>query len=223
MKNIITFSGWGQDYDALENIAPGANHINYKDYDDIESLFASLKNTPCDILIGWSLGGQLALRAIEADILKPERLVLISTPFQFIASDSIRCGINMDSFIEFENDFTNDPEKTLKQFANLIARGDKDSAQIARTLRKSDKADAKKWFYWLNELRKFSCKSMNYDKVPPTLAISGSEDSIIEATQIDLFRPLIRSGYKTAIFDKCGHAPHLHDEKKVRDLIAEVA
>lgn len=223
MKNIITFSGWGQDYDALENIAPGANHINYSEFDNIESLFAALRDTPCDMLIGWSLGGQLALRAIDADILKPKRLVLISTPFQFISGHGLYCGINMDSFIEFENDFTHDPVKTLKQFATLIAKGDKDAKNIARILRNTDNEDAAKWLYWLDQLRSFSCKRMNYDKVPPTLAIIGSNDRIIQSSQIDLFRPLIRSGYKAAILEKCGHAPHLHDEDKVRELIAGVA
>ncbi len=223
MKNIIAFSGWGQSYDALENIVPGANHINYKDFESIDVLFESLKGAPCDILVGWSLGGQLALRAIESDILKPKRLVLLSTPFQFISGQGLFCGINMDNFIEFENDFTHDPEKTLKQFATLIAHGDKDAKNIKRILRNSNHEDASKWLYWLEQLRCFSCKSMSYDKVPPTLAIVGSEDRIIKASQIDLFRPLIRSGYKATIFENCGHAPHLHDEEKVRELIAEVA
>ena len=223
MKNIIAFSGWGQDYDALENIVPGANHINYKDFENIDSLFESLKGVQCDVLVGWSLGGQLALRAIEADILQPKRLVLISTPFQFISGQGLFCGIKMDSFIEFENDFTHDPEKTLKHFASLIAHGDNDAKNIIRILRNANSVDASKWLYWLEQLRSFSCKNISYDKVPPTLAIIGSEDRIIESSQIDLFRPLIRSGYRAAILEKCGHAPHLHDEERVRELIAEVA
>lgn len=223
MQNVITFSGWGQNYDALENIAPNAKHIDYTKFNNIEELFASLQNTPCDILIGWSLGGQLALRAIDADVIKPKRLVLISTPFQFVSGKGLKCGIDIDSFNEFENEFTHDPVQTLKQFASLIARGDKDANKIARELRKSDKADAEKWLYWLDQLRTFSCQAMNYAKIPPTLAIVGSGDSVIGSAQVDLFRPLIRSGYKTAVLPQCGHAPHLHDEQKVRDLILETA
>lgn len=221
MQNIITFSGWGQNYDALENIAPKATHIDYKQFNDIEQLFESLADKPCDLVIGWSLGGQVALRAIDAGILKPKRLVLIATPFQFVSGSGLKCGIDVDSFNEFENEFSHDPVQTLKEFSNLIARGDKDASKIARELRKSDKDDAEKWLYWLNQLRNFSCQALNYTKFPPTLSIIGSCDSIIGSAQVDLFRPLMRSGFKVAILQECGHAPHLHDEAKVRELILE--
>lgn len=219
MKNIVTFSGWGQDYDALENIAPDATHINYKDFDSVEALFESLDGVDCDIAIGWSLGGQLALRAINSDVIKPESLVLIATPFQFISGPSLKYGIDIDSFNEFMNNFSNNPEKTLLQFSLLIAQGDKDAKQIAKRLRNSNKEDAIKWLYWLEQLRNFNCQTMDYNKIPPTLAIVGSSDNVVDASQADLFRPLIRSGYKTEILDNCGHAPHLHDEQKVRQLI----
>ena len=221
MKNVVTFSGWGQNYDALENIAPGAAHINYKDFDSVEALFESLQGIQCDIAIGWSLGGQLALRAIDSDVIEPKRLVLISTPFQFIAGPGLKCGIDVDSFNVFMNDFSHDPVKTLKQFSLLIARGDKDAKEIARRLRNSDKEGAAKWLYWLEQLRSFTCQTMDYNKIPPTLAIIGSGDSVIDSSQVDLFRPLIRSGYKAEVLDNCGHAPHLHDEQKVRQLILE--
>jgi pimeloyl-[acyl-carrier protein] methyl ester esterase len=220
MENIVTFSGWGQSYDALANIAPTANHINYRDFADVESLFASLRDLKCDVLIGWSLGGQLALRAIDAGIFAPKLLVLLATPFQFLSGKGLRCGMDADTFNAFENEFKRDATKTLAQFSLLIAKNDSTAKQIIIQL-KSNKIDGTdKWLHWLNELHDFSCSRLNFSKMPKTLSIHGRDDTIVDATQAGIFHPLIKN-YQSVILEQCGHAPHLHDSVKVRQLIAE--
>ncbi len=219
MKNIITFSGWGQNFDALENIAPGAKHIDYRDFQNVDEVFSTIKNNPCDILIGWSLGGQLALRAIEAGILSPKLLILLATPFQFVMGKGLKCGVDIDTFSVFENNFIKDQAKVMAQFALLVAKNDNKSKEIIKILNANNKDNLKNWLFWLEELGSFSCQKVDFSKMPKTIAIHGRDDAVVDATQTSLFRPLIKN-YHVERIDDCGHAPHLHDPELIKKIIA---
>ncbi len=220
MTNIITFSGWGQSYDSLEGVAPGANHINYSSLQDIDELFESLKGAKCDVLIGWSLGGQIALRAIQAGILSPKSLILIAAPFQFIESSAIKCGMDKNVFNDFEEDFINNPEASLQRFLALISRNDCNAKEIITILADTNLDNANKWAYWLDELKEFSCSIIDLSKTPKTLAIHGENDFIVDITHTGLFAPFI-ANLSIKTIKKCGHAPHLHDAKRIKNLIDE--
>ncbi len=216
--NIVTLSGWGQDHDALECIAPNATHLNYSNFTSTTELFSNLKNIKCDVIIGWSLGGQLALRAIEQGVISPKLQLLIGTPFQFISSHNLKCGIGLDVFQTFVANFKEDPTKTLRQFALLVAKNDQKSKEMLKKLHKNSSKDAQKWLYWLEELGSFSCNRLDFSNMPKTIAIHGRNDAVVDCTQTGLFRSLIHD-YRHVIIDNCGHAPHLHDSKAIMDLI----
>lgn len=218
MTHTITLSGWGQPADSLENIAPGATHIDYKDMRSIDELFAHLRGKECDTLIGWSLGGQLALRAIDAGVLTPRQLVLLATPFQFIMGRGLKCGIDTDSFNVFENNFRKDPQQSLKDFARLIARNDTYAKRIISSLQAKRVENPDAWLHWLDHLRHFSCQLLDLTRMPTTLAIVGREDSVVDPTQADLFRPFC-ADFRLVTLPNCGHAPHLHDPDAVKESI----
>lgn len=220
MTRIISFSGWGQEYDALENIAHGAMHVDYKSFENIESLFKSMENTECDLLIGWSLGGQVALRALSSGTIRAKALVLLATPFQFVAGGGLKCGIDMDNFNNFVSGFKKDPVATLKQFALLVGKNDENAKDIIRKLKERDYENVEKWAYWLDELGNFSCSRIDFSRIPKTLAIHGRDDSVVDVSQTGLFRPFI-ADYKLEVMDNCGHAPHLHNEPKVKRLVKD--
>ena len=54
--------------------------------------------------------------------------------------------------------------------------------------------------------------------MPATTAIHGRDDTLVDASQTSLYKSLIKN-YKFEIFDSCGHAPHLHDEDRVKNII----
>lgn len=220
MNNIITLSGWGQAYNSLANISPeGATHIDYTKFPSVDAFFKSLKDKNPDIIIGWSLGGQLALRAISEKILKPKKLILISTPYQFVASKDIKCSMSKDTFNTFHSNFESDPVKTLKRFLTLISLNDSNHHEILKELRHATSTEhASRWLYWLEQLESFTCHSLDFSNVPETLAIHGLNDTIVDSTQTGLFKSLIKN-YTLEMFENCGHAPHLHNEARVKEIV----
>ena len=95
----LALSGWGQPYDALKELLPDAKHMDYARYDTPEAALSAMADTAMGYkrIVGWSLGGQLAVRAIAAGLVMPEKLVLIATPFQFVEMGKHSLGMRRDS------------------------------------------------------------------------------------------------------------------------------
>ena len=227
-KKILCLSGWGQKFDSLEFIFEESNFdpffvssIDYSALTETEEFFSLIKsqNLNPEILIGWSLGGQLAIRLIEQKILTPKLLILIAPPFQMLKDSRVHAGMSQNSFDEFYGNFVKAPTQTLKQFSILTAMNDRSAKEIAKTLDINDKNFAQLKF-WLEELSRFSCFDVDFTNMPRTLFFQGAGDMIVHASQAEYFKERIKN-FRLEIFHNCGHAPHLSDVSKFRDLVVE--
>ncbi len=172
-----------------------------------------------EILVGWSLGGQLAVRLIEKKILKPKLLILIAPPFQLVKDARIHAGMGPAAFKKFRDDFTSAPDKTLKQFAILTSMNDRNASAIARGLDVNEKNFAQLTF-WLDELARFSCFDVDFSDMPPTLYFHGAGDMIVPVSQAEYFKDRI-ADFHAKIFTQCGHAPQLNDVDSLRRIIVK--
>jgi len=187
-------------------------------YGDKNSLNVDVKFQH-EIVIGWSLGGQLAVRLIEKQILKPKLLILIAPPFQLVKDARIQAGMGQEAFKKFHDNFASAPDQTLKQFSILTAMNDRNASDIARSLDVNDKNFAQ-LVYWLDELASFSCFDVDFSNMPRTLYFHGAGDMIVPAVQAQYFKERILD-FNAKVFLKCGHAPQLSDVASVRRIIAE--
>lgn len=227
---ILCLSGWGQKFDSLEKVFSESNFdpffvssFNYSKLSSAEDFFTKItaEKNP-QILIGWSLGGQLAIRAIEKKILRPKLLILLAPPFQMIKDARIQAGMAPKTFKEFYQNFAKAPNQTLKQFAILASMNDHNAAEIARTLDISDE-NFPQLKFWLEELERFSCFDVDFSNMPRTLYFQGAGDMIVHQSQAQYFAQRIKN-FRLEIFKECGHAPHLSHLHKVREIItAEIA
>jgi len=227
-KKILLLSGWGQKFDSLESIFDpiffAQNEVKSFDYsrlDSIEKFFAQIEkeNLNPEILVGWSLGGQLAIRLIEKKILQPKLLILLAPPFQMIKDVRIQAAMSQQTFDEFYKNFASAPSQTLKQFSILTAMNDRNASEIARTLDVNDE-NFEQLKFWLKELERFSCFDINFENMPRTLYFHGAGDMIVHISQADYFAKRMKN-FRFELFKNCGHAPHLSDPQKLRKIIFE--
>ena len=229
-KKILCISGWGQKFDSLEFIFNDqtfdpffVSSLDYSGFGEVGEFFefvrSELQNSQPEIVVGWSLGGQLALRLIEKKILTPKLLILIAPPFQLVKDARIQAGMAPATFKKFRDDFANAPDKTLKQFAILTAMNDRNASDIARNLDVNDKNFAQ-LVYWLDELARFSCFDIDFSGMPQTLYFHGAGDMIVHVSQAQYFKERIEN-FHQEIFLQCGHAPQLSDVAHLRKIIAE--
>ncbi len=224
--HIACLSGWGQPADALASIIPpSATSITHIDYARHESANAALlhiaeKAKGCDMVVGWSLGGQLALRAIASGIFHPSRLVLIAAPFQFVKNAALPLGMPRDLFEKFRDNYDKTPLATLKKAWELISKDDSNAQTVRNHLLATDKEEllTKNWGNWLQILENFTCKDLYTAESPPTLLIHGDRDLVVYPEQSEKMLTILpRARLET--FPGCGHAPHWHDAARVQSLI----
>lgn len=220
----MSLSGWGQKSDSLEHIFRESFFVssaNYSKFRNVEDFFSSItrKSPNPEIAIGWSLGGQLAVRLIEKKIIAPKLLILLAPPFQMVKDERIQAGMAKATFDEFYKNFSEAPNKTLKQFSILTAMNDCNSSEIARNLDINDQ-NFEELKFWLEELRRFSCFDVDFSNMPRVVFFQGAGDMIVHASQAEYFQARIKN-FRLEIFKNCGHAPHLNDLARVRKIIDE--
>ncbi len=218
--HIMTLSGWGQHADSLASLVEAGDHkalhIHYRNFEGPKELFPFIKDKPCDVLMGWSLGGQLAVRAVHEGILKPKVLVLVSTAFTFISEED---GMPLKTFNTFEQTMYKQPEKTLRRFASLVAQGDSKAKEITKVLTTPELAP-EGWLLWLKELRHFSSESVDFAHFPKTLLVHGKKDGVVPVKQSHYFHALLPQ-CQMVVLEDAGHAPHLHNPAFIRQRIKE--
>ena len=221
--STMALSGWGQPHDSLAAIAPDATHIDYAQHELAEALgLIAHEGSTHDTVIGWSLGGQLAVRAIAAGMLRPKRLVLITVPFQFVQTPERAIGMKRDLYDKFRGNYARNSARTLDKAWELIAKGDEKEETVRAYMAKGSKEDTqtRKWLYWLDALDGFSCEELNFSDFPPTLLINGTGDAVVEHAQQSQFASRIL-GAKSITVQGAGHAPHWHDSAQLQEWIKD--
>jgi pimeloyl-ACP methyl ester carboxylesterase len=227
-SKILCFSGWAQKYDSLKSIFQDYDnqseiiHFSYSCLNSIEKIaqkVTSLHGEKFDIICGWSLGGQIASRLIDANLISTKLLILLSTPFEFVKSDKINAAMPVKSFIKFKDDFQNSPDKTLKKFAVLSLINDKSHKYMKDNLDINDQ-NYQDLSFWLDELGRFSCHELNFINFPQTIIFQGQGDMVVNFRQSDFFVEKIKNCQRV-VFKNCGHAPHINFLKEIKNVIKQ--
>jgi len=92
---------------------------------------------PQSIVLGWSLGGQIALRVALDYRERISRLILMSTTPKFVSSSDWQAGISHEDLQTFGADMQHDTRATLLRFLSLQTRGATAQKDILQNLRAS--------------------------------------------------------------------------------------
>lgn len=210
--NTLTLSGWAQPHDALTAHIPGSIAFDYSDYPSPTASFEGLQHyADIPYIIGWSMGGQLALRAIAAGVLKPKHLTIIGTPWQFVGDD----GMDAHTYALFRDTYIKNPARHKERFPALLAKGDRNAREIIRAITHHPDVDnTHRWLPWLEELSRYSFTEDAHAILPPTLVIHGTQDAIVPVAQARMFAQTLPMVH-IALWEAVGHTPHLHDPQRL--------
>ena len=218
---LLALSGWGQPPDALSGIMSEAQTLDYARHGNVRDALQELQGT-YDAIIGWSLGGQMAVRAMAAGVLDAKKLVLIAAPYQFVAMPALKLGMPQDVFAMFRAHYATDAGRMLAKSWASILKGDERHAKVRGMLELQDIETLAHlpWLNWLDVLEGFSCDRIDMSRLPPTLLLHGDNDAVVHHAQSQAFMEKLPQA-KLVTFTQCGHAPHWHNPAGVTRAIED--
>ena len=177
-------------------------------------------------LIGWSLGGQVALDLAATLPAHIEALGLVCTTPRFLAAPGWRCGTPRPQLARLIHRLYANSERAVGEFLALAARGSapRTSARVAYALRRALKSDG--WAHpaalasGLARLRDTDLRAGLARVDVPALVLSGQRDRIVRAAA---GRALARRIPKARYVEIKGaaHAPFLSHPRQFASALRE--
>lgn len=167
---------------------------------------------PGAVVLGWSLGGLVAL---EAALRMPQRmrgLMLVNTTPRFVAAEDWPQAMPPEQLQEFAAGLAQDYQGTLQRFLSLQVRGDEAARASLRQLRDSlfahGEPDVASLATGLGILRDSDLRSKLKDVSVPTLVLAGGYDRLTPAAAGEYLASHI-PGARLELFPKSAHAPFI--------------
>ena len=179
---------------------------------------------PDAVWLGWSLGGQFALRAALDHPHGVRGLVMIASSPRFVSGEDWPHGVGAQLFRDFGNALSNDFRGTLEGFLALEALGSRTAQDDLRSL----KAQA---FARGEPAQRALCEGLVLldeldvrDELPqlrvPSLWISGRRDRLVPAGAMPAAAALAPDA-RSLVIAQAGHAPFLGASEAVAQALDE--
>lgn len=165
---------------------------------------------PHAVLLGWSLGGLVALRAALDTPARLRGLVLANTTPRFVAAPDWPEGMPPEQLQEFADGLTGDYRETLRRFLSLQVRSDEAARAVLRRLREvlfaHGEPDTASLGKGLELLRGSDLRTELGAIHLPTLVLAGGRDRLTPPGAGEYLARAI-PGARLQVFPKSAHAP----------------
>lgn len=215
----VFLHGWGQSrqiWQKQQEFFPDATFLDLPGHggredasDWIKSIAKQLPESPCTV-IGWSLGGILAMKIALKYPEKIAALVLVSTTPSFCSKEGWEHGCSDELFQAFRSGIETNSAKTMSRFFALMFQGDEISRQVYNDIARMavDRANPPSEAglrRGLEQLQKCDLRHQLSQIQQPALVIHGMEDAVIPVSAgQQLAQGLTDSSWHP--FSHCGHA-----------------
>ncbi len=153
--------------------------------------------------VGWSMGGLVALSAIQGG-LHPRSLTLLASQPCMVAREDWPHAIGASAFADFRRRIRRDPEAALRHFAALITQGDRPASRIREQLQGAPVPDRSTLERGLDLLEQADLREAWTQCRVPQQCILGEHDALVP---VDAARPL-RSLRPETRFDQVSRSGH---------------
>lgn len=191
---------------------------------DIEELISILELKQPGV-IGWSLGGMLALKLVQRRCVIWSSLILLASTPRFVNSGDWSAGLPSIQLRAMLRDLKRDFRKTLEQFYQLMfvagEVGPERYRHVARFAAGPDSLPSPEVAVaGLEILAKEDLREILQEVELPTLVIHGSDDVIIPVAAAEVLAKEI-VGARLILIPGAGHAPFLTQPVRVRAALME--
>jgi len=174
------------------------------------------------VLVGWSLGGQLALQLAAEPALAVRRLVLIASSPRFVRADDWPHGLAAATLRQFAAQLEHDVGHTIDDFIELQLRGSAEADAVRATLKDSlarhGAAQPDALAAGLTLLEHNDLCALAQQVELPALVIAGQYDRVTAPAAGEALSQLLPQAQLLTI-RRAGHAPFLSHPGQVNDAL----
>jgi pimeloyl-[acyl-carrier protein] methyl ester esterase len=176
------------------------------------------------LLVGWSLGGQLALRLAAGGALRVRQLALIACTPRFVRSEDWPHGLPSALLQQFARQLASDPRRTLTDFLSLQVRGSARAdivlSSLQQALLEHGEPHPLALAAGLEQLQHNDLRALARALRVPTVVIAGQYDRVTPCTAAQALADLLPQAQLLAL-PRAGHAPFLsHGQDVLAALLA---
>jgi len=185
--------------------------------DELVQALAQQLPTSCHLL-GWSLGGMIALAYARRYPQRVDRLVMMASSAKFVVADDWHCGQKDEVLTAFIEGMACKPAATIKRFIRLQTQGLKPSKDVNESLRQARNMGgeglAAGLLSGLITLQQSDLRLALADISCPALMILGGQDQLIPVKAGDASQA-INTRLKFLIIEAATHVPFLSHQTEV--------
>ena len=167
--------------------------------------------------VGWSMGGLVALSALE-DGLRPRSLTLLASQPCMVARDDWPHAIESSAFHDFRQRIRSDCEAAMRHFSALVTNGDGRAQEIRDQLQAAPVPSRKTLEQGLDLLENADLRETWIQNPVPQHCILGEHDALVPANAAQSLRAL-RPETRFDLIPNSGHALPLSEPERCAELM----
>jgi len=244
ISELVLIHGWGFNYRVWRKFIPhiedrwsvkcidlpgyGSPENKIDPHFDRESIDQIVNSINSDIpenaiILGWSLGGTVAIKLAQrrSDI---KALVLLASSPCFLKKQDWQHGVEPDDFNQLLSQLSKDKIKTLQTFAGLVAMGEKHPRQTINELNEyilSNVPEQETLMSGLEILRDEDLRENLVKLHCPIGMIFGENDILIKRSTGSAIQET-RNDIDTIVIPETGHAPFLSRPRETADALVNL-
>jgi len=240
--NLVLLHGWGLSNNVWEGIInelqqfsqvsiidlPGygrSQSLNYKEY-SLSNLATEIKQhiKPNSIILGWSLGGMIA---VQMALDYPEyvnKLILVASSPQYFKAEDWKHAVSREILEGFSNELLADYKATILHFLAIQALGSEHAQDEIRLLRqrvfRDGQPDPKALKAGLDILLSANLRQQLKNIACPSLVINGQHDRLVPLHSGEAVASLIQN-CQLKLVQGASHAPFISHPNLFVNLVKE--
>lgn len=237
VEPLVLLHGWGCDSRTWEPLLPALRQycdviaLDLPGFGDsppqgafsLESVLALLEASlpPRAALLGWSLGGMLAVALAARCPQRVTRVITLASNVRFVADSHWPHAMAPRINQQFNAGFERDPEAGLRRFTGLMARGDQRERELLKSLRARVPANAsinEHWKQSLTLLSELDNRASLAGLRQPGLHLFAEHDALVPQAAAGAL-PALNQRQRVAVIGGVGHALHWSRPEAVTDAV----
>lgn len=182
---------------------------------------------PADTLLGWSLGGQIAISLVLSRLgsaAAPRRLVLVATTPRFLRDEDWQAGLSHETLQQFAASLERDAAGTIGDFLGLQVRGSRQAFETERSLRAAleqhGSAQVPALRAGLIQLVTTDLRAQLAALRLPTLLIGGLNDRVTPPAALEALAARLPQA-RLLLLPRAAHAPFLSHVDAVAEAVLQ--